>query len=118
MNPVLFKEFCEEFTREVNSLRLEAKATLQAARALINRIDRDMVKLVDALIAESLSTAVIKERSSKLEAGKTELENLLARAEEPPNRPHNLHPEMARFYRQQGNKWRLSTKRFRTTERR
>jgi site-specific DNA recombinase len=29
MDPALFKEFCDEFTREMNRLRMEGSASLQ-----------------------------------------------------------------------------------------
>ena len=96
MNPTLFKDFCEEFTREMNRLRMEGRATLDAARLELKRIDREMEKLVQALLDETLPAAVIKERSSKLEARKTDLEQVLTDAEEP---PPLLHPSMAEIYR-------------------
>ena len=96
MDPGLFKDFCDEFTREMNRLRMEGRATLDAARSELRRIDREMEKLVQALLAETLPAAVIKERSSKLEVRKTELGQILSDAEEP---PPLLHPNMASIYR-------------------
>jgi site-specific DNA recombinase len=33
MDPALFKEFCDEFTREMNRLRMEGSASLETARS-------------------------------------------------------------------------------------
>lgn len=42
MQPDLFAEFCHEFTREVNRLRALAGSSITAAKAEINKIDRDL----------------------------------------------------------------------------
>lgn len=60
----------------------------------IKRIDREMEKLVQALLAETLPTAIIKERSSGIEARKIELETLLARAQEPLTAPPSRDGEL------------------------
>ncbi|WP_421477826.1 hypothetical protein [Agrobacterium tumefaciens] len=39
MEPDLYKEFCEEFTREVSKARTEARASLDSSAAEIKRID-------------------------------------------------------------------------------
>jgi hypothetical protein len=97
MDPALFKIFCEEFTREMNRLRIEASATIEAARAEIGRIDRQMQKLMQALLNETMPEKAIREQSHSLHARKQDLERVLADAVEPPL----LHPEMASFYRAQ-----------------
>ncbi len=33
MDPGLFKEFCDEFTREMNRLRMEGSASIEAERS-------------------------------------------------------------------------------------
>ena len=33
MDPALFREFCDEFTREINRLRMQGRASLEAARS-------------------------------------------------------------------------------------
>jgi site-specific DNA recombinase len=35
MDPALFREFCDEFTLEMNRLRMEGRASLEAARSEI-----------------------------------------------------------------------------------
>jgi site-specific DNA recombinase len=40
MHPDLFREFCEEFTAEINRLRMEERASQAAWEAELPRIDR------------------------------------------------------------------------------
>ena len=42
MEPALFREFCEEFTREVNRLRMEDRARMASTRTEAARIDREL----------------------------------------------------------------------------
>ncbi|MGV2981863.1 recombinase family protein, partial [Camelimonas sp. ID_303_24] len=98
MEPELFKEFCDEFTREMNRLRMEARSTIDAAEAEIKRIDRELQRILDLYLQEAMSVQTVKERSGKLEARKKELVLLLQETEEP---PPLLHPNMAHHYRAQ-----------------
>ena len=95
MDPTLFKEFCDEFTREMNRLRMEGRASIDAAKAELGRLERQIKATVDA-IADGMYHPSMKEKMSGLEARKTELESFLAEAEEP---PPLLHPGMANHYR-------------------
>ena len=97
MDPTLFEEFCEEFTREMNRLRMEGGASLTAARAEVKRIDRELDRLLD-LILKGGHAERINAKMVELEARKADLERALAQAKEP---PPLLHPEMATFYREQ-----------------
>ena len=98
MEPALFKEFCHEFTREVNRLRMDAGASLDSARSELATINRELPKLVQRVLdTEDLTT--IRSYESKmreLEARKTELDGILAEAAEP---PPLLHPSLAEIYR-------------------
>ena len=97
MDPVwteLFKEFCHEFTREVNRLRREGRASINSARSELSRIEKQIRATVDA-IADGMYHPSMKEKMDGLEARKTELGTFLVNAEEP---PPLLHPEMANFY--------------------
>ena len=98
MDPALFKSFCAAFTREMNSLRIEAGATLDAARSEIAWIDRRLKALMEALMDGTMPKEAIREHSHALYARKKDLERSLAEAVEP---PPLLHPEMASFYRDQ-----------------
>jgi hypothetical protein len=50
MDPTLFKEFCNEFTREMNRLRMEGSATIEAARSEVRRIERELDKLLELIL--------------------------------------------------------------------
>ena len=96
MEPELFKEFCDEFTREVNRQRMERGADLTAMREELPRIDRELGKLLTAIKAGGLIEAIVEDMK-RLEARKAELKGQLADAEEP---PPLLHPNMAAIYHQ------------------
>ena len=101
MEPALFKEFCDEFTREMNRLRMEGRAVIDAARSELAKIDRELEKMLQLYLDDALPVEMVKEKSKKLESRKHELEDLLANADEP---PPLLHPEMAGHYRAQVSK--------------
>jgi hypothetical protein len=96
MEPKLFKEFCDEFTREVNRLRIERGADLKARKRELERTDRELDKAVQAIL-DGVPGTKLKDRIGGLEARKAELTAFLASAEEP---PPLLHPSMAEIYRQ------------------
>ena len=91
------REFCDEFTREMNRLRIEERASLEAARSEVKRIDRELDTLLN-LILKGGAAERVNAKMVQLEARKGELERALAETEEP---PPLLHPEMATFYREQ-----------------
>ncbi|WP_455026325.1 recombinase family protein [Kangsaoukella pontilimi] len=94
MSPELFNEFCSEFTREVNRLRIERGADLAGWRSELEKVDRELDKMVDAIL-QGFPPAKLKDKAEKLEARKAELTELLDNADEP---PPLLHPNMARMY--------------------
>ncbi|MFN3262175.1 MAG: recombinase family protein [Pikeienuella sp.] len=94
MSPELFNEFCAEFTREVNRLRIERGADLAGWRSELEKVDRELDKMVDAIL-QGFPPAKLKDKAEKLEARKAELSELLDNADEP---PPLLHPNMARMY--------------------
>ncbi|MDQ7264204.1 recombinase family protein, partial [Paracoccus sp. PS-1] len=96
MEPDLFKEFCAEFTKEVNRLRMERGADLTAMREELPRIDRELSKLLAALKAGGPIQAIVDDMK-QLEARQAELTEELANADEP---PPLLHPNMAALYAQ------------------
>ncbi|TCM14212.1 DNA invertase Pin-like site-specific DNA recombinase [Novosphingobium sp. PhB165] len=97
MDPALFAEFCEEFTQEMNRLRKNAGKATEAARAEVSKIDRDLDKLVDMILAGG-NADKINQRMLKMEARKRDLEAQVSQAQEP---PPQLHPSMAHHYRAQ-----------------
>ena len=96
MEPDLFRAFCEEFTREVNRLRIERGVDLEAKRRELERTERDLDKAIDAILA-GIPPLQLKAKIVALEDRKAELTDFLKTAEEP---PALLHPNMAEFYRQ------------------
>ena len=98
MDPALFKEFCDEFTREMNRLRIEGRTSIDASQAEMKRIERDLEKIMDLYLKDAMPIEMVRERSKKLEARKNELTRFLAVAEDP---PPLLHPNMAHHYRTQ-----------------
>ena len=95
MDPDLFKEFADEFHREVNRLRMEESASLDQARTELATIDRKLRKIVDA-ITEGVSARSLKDELLTLEARKEELKLLLASAKDP---EPLIHPNLAEIYR-------------------
>ncbi|WEQ55027.1 recombinase family protein [Komagataeibacter nataicola] len=96
MDPALFKEFCDEFTREVNRVRMEKGADLAAMRAELPRVDRELDKAIQAIL-DGVPGVKLKDKIGRLEARKEELVALLADAPQP---PPLLHPNMATIYRE------------------
>nr|WP_281416985.1 recombinase family protein [Ancylobacter lacus] len=100
MDPQLFKEFCDEFTREMNRLRVEGRSSIDAAEAEIKKIDRELdkfMKLIMASGSDDAPTRMMKQMKD-LEGRQIELKTFLQEAEEP---PPLLHPNMAHYYRVQ-----------------
>ena len=96
MEPDLFKAFCDEFTREVNRLRIARGTDLIGWRKELERTDRDLDKAIDAIL-QGVPPLKLKAKIENMEARKAELIDLLANADEP---PPLLHPNMAEIYRQ------------------
>jgi site-specific DNA recombinase len=91
----LFDEFCDEFTREMNRLRMQHRANLTAAEREIERIEARRKKLIE-MVMEGVAPSVVKDELNANAARREQLEAQLAATEEP---PPLLHPEMARIYR-------------------
>ncbi len=97
MEPALFKEFCDEFTREMNRLRMEGRASLVGAEVELRKIDRELDTLLN-LILKGGAADRLNEKMLSLERRKKEVEQFLVEAEQP---PPLLHPNMAIHYRVQ-----------------
>jgi len=91
----LFEEFCEEFTRESNRLRMAARAGLTAMEHELGRAQTQITKLVQAL-KDGVPASVVKDELLALEAQQADLRGRLDRASEP---APLLHPNMAALYR-------------------
>ncbi|RVH62715.1 recombinase family protein [Sinorhizobium meliloti] len=97
MEPDLFKEFCEEFTREVNKARMEARASLDSAEVEIKRIDRELDTLLD-MILKGGAAERINSKMVALEQRKKELCLMLETTDNP---PPLLHPNLAKYYHEE-----------------
>ncbi len=100
MEPALFREFCEEFTREVNRLRMQKTASIDNARGELVRIDRDLPKLVQRVLDTNDLTSIraYEAKMRALEARKDELTRKVAEAEELPpllHRKRRLFPTLS-----------------------
>jgi hypothetical protein len=91
----LFEEFCDEFTREMNRLRMEHRAGLSAAEREIDRIEARRKKLIE-MVMEGVPPSEVKDELTANAARREDLKAKLAAADAP---PPLLHPEMADLYR-------------------
>ena len=95
MEPELFKEFADEFYREINRLRGAEVARLEGSRAELVTVERKIRKIVDA-ITDGVSARSLKDELLALEARQEKLKTLLADS----NAPEPLvHPNLAEVYR-------------------
>jgi len=92
----LFEEFCDEFTREMNRLRMEHRASLSAARREIERVELRRKKLIE-MVMDGVAPSEVRDEINANAAKREELKAKLAAADMP---PPLLHPEMAELYRQ------------------
>jgi hypothetical protein len=95
MRKDLFEDFCREYVRELNRLRMERRAGLSSARSELASADREIRKLVQA-IKDGVFALSIKDELLSLEARKAELQSRL----DAPEMPELLHPRMADVYRE------------------
>jgi hypothetical protein len=93
MRKDLFEDFCGEYVRELNRLRMEHRAGLSSARSELASADREIRKLVQAT-KDGVSALSIKDELLSLEARKAELQSRL----NAPEMPELLHPRMADVY--------------------
>lgn len=97
MDPALCEEFCEEYTRYLNTLRSEKNASLNAAKTELTRLAKQREHLIQA-IKDGVPAAEVKDDLARVAARREELEALLEGTQE---EPVLLHPQMAGHYRQQ-----------------
>jgi hypothetical protein len=95
LNQELFEEFCEEFTREMNRLRMEHRASLSAAEREIERIEIRRKKLIE-MVMNGVAPSEVRDEMNANAARREELKAKLAGVHDP---PPLLHPEMAGIYR-------------------
>jgi DNA invertase Pin-like site-specific DNA recombinase len=83
----LFEEFCREYVKELNRLRMEHRATVSQGRQELTVVEREIRKLVQA-IKDGVSATSIKKELLALESRQAELQQKL----EAPEMPELLHP--------------------------
>jgi site-specific DNA recombinase len=91
-----FDEFCREFAKEMNRLRMEQRANLTASKRELTQIEARRRKLLDLMLDGVVSKNEGKGEMLDLTARRDELQQQLKTAHEP---PPLLHPSMADLYR-------------------
>ena len=91
----LFEEFCREYVRELNRLRMEHRASVSSATTQLTGVEREIRKLIQA-IKDGVAALSIKDELLSLKSQKAQLQSRL----EAPEMPELLHPRMADVYRE------------------
>ena len=91
----LFEEICDEFTRELNRLRMEHRASRSSAERELERVQADIRRVIEA-IKNGFAGPDLKAEWNALQERKTALQAKLDSADEP---PPLLHRGMAELYR-------------------
>ena len=73
MDPALCDEFCQEYTRQMNRLRRENNAQRKGDRAALAKIERELDRLVQALM-DGVPASRVKDKMTDLENRKAETE--------------------------------------------
>jgi DNA invertase Pin-like site-specific DNA recombinase len=94
MRPDLFEDFCDEFTREMNRLRMAQRAGLAAAERELEQVRAGIRDVIEAVKA-GLMGPELKLEMDRLQARK---EALLAQLAAADALPPLLHPTMAAIY--------------------
>jgi site-specific DNA recombinase len=92
----LFEEFCEEFTREMNRLRMEHRASLSSAERELERVRAGIRKIIYE-IKDGFAGPELQAEMDELQARKESLLAQLATADAP---VALLHPNLAALYRE------------------
>jgi site-specific DNA recombinase len=95
MRKDFFEEFCREFAKETNRLRMEQRAGLSGAKRDLERVKRDIKKVIEA-IKSGFAGPDLKAEWDALQERKTALRAKLDAVDEA---PPLLHPSMADLYR-------------------
>lgn len=95
MRKDFFDEFCREFTKEMNRLRMEQRADQSSSKRELERVRRDIQKVIEAIKA-GYAGAELKAEMEALQVRKEALLAQLGAADEP---PPLLHSSMADLYR-------------------
>ena len=97
MEPARTRIFCEEYARAMNRLHAEHNAQRTADADALSKAERDLARLVQALL-DGVPASAVREKMAELEARRDALRGRLAASEDSGIR---LHPNMAGYYRAQ-----------------
>jgi site-specific DNA recombinase len=96
MEPARTRIFCEEYARAMNRLHAEHNAQRTADADALSRTERDLARLVQALL-DGVPASAVREKMAELEARRDALRSRLASEDS----GIRLHPNMAEYYRTQ-----------------
>jgi site-specific DNA recombinase len=96
MDDELIEVFCDEYTRHLNQLRMEATGSRSSDEARLVKITRELDRLVEAIV-QGVPAGRIREKMKALDHERTTLEAKLAT--QPGKIPPLLHPKMGDVYR-------------------
>jgi site-specific DNA recombinase len=97
MEPARTRIFCEEYARAMNRLHAEHNAQRATDEDALSKVERDLVRLVQALL-DGVPASAVREKMGELETRRDALRGRLAASEDTGVR---LHPNMAGYYRTQ-----------------
>ena len=95
MEPARTKIFCDEYARAMNRLHAEHNARRTADADALGKAERDLARLVQALL-DGVPASAVRDKMAELEARRDALRSRLAASEDASVR---LHPNMAEYYR-------------------
>ncbi len=95
MRKEFFEEFCREFAKEMNRLRMEQRAGQTSAKRELAGLEARRKRLVQSIM-EGVPANEVKDELIGIGNRRRELENQLKVVDEP---PPLLHPSMADLYR-------------------
>jgi hypothetical protein len=91
----IFEEFCHEYAKQMNRLRMERRAGQSSAKRELERVRRDIQKVIEAIKA-GYTGPELKAEMDALQMRKEALLSQLKSVNEPPTL---LHPSVADLYR-------------------
>lgn len=94
MDPSLTKLFCTEYTKEMNKLRSTHNAGLKSAQVELEKVTREIDRLIQAIL-DGVPGTQVKDKIASLEDRKTELSHSIEKTDE---QPILFHPNMATHY--------------------
>ena len=100
MNEDLCKEFCQEYTKHMNKLRIEHNSSLTGYKAELAKLEREKEKIIDTLL-NGVSDNFLIERANKVQERLELLKNIIENTDEA---PVLFHPSMANRYHKEVQK--------------